>query len=297
MDEVVAMLEGARPVTSLDGTVAPAPTEGGMSKGALIGAAAAAVAILGAGAWFAMKAGPSAEEQVQIARTAIDQALPGVECSWLQAADVNAGEPLSIRMTGVAGDPTAARNQIGQALQGAGVAAANVNVDEVALIQPQGCSALQTFGKVRSNGEAHLAVDQREFEMAKQPAGAQYAVASVAKVKFTPPSGKDLSLLGIEPNGEMSELLPDRAALDQAVAAGIIRQLQSGEYELSIDMDHTGWSGLVLLTGDGPFDKAVTQPALSARGPDWQNQFVAAASERDWKSEMLWFKSVDKQPN
>jgi serine/threonine-protein kinase len=301
MDEVVAMLEGsgttARPVTSLDGTVAPAPTKGGMSKGAVVGAAAAAVAILGAGAWFATNAGPSAEEQVQIARTAVDQALPGVECSWLQAADVKAGAPLSIRMTGVAGDPTAARNRIGQAVQGAGVAGANVNVDEVALIQPQGCSALQTFGKVRATGRPHLAVDQREFEMAKQPAGAQYAVASVAKVKFTPPSGKDLSLLGIEPNGEMSELLPDRAALDQAVAAGIIRQLPSGEYELSIDMDHTGWSGLVLLTGDGPFDKAVTQPALSARGPDWQNQFVAAASERDWKSEMLWFKSVDKQPN
>jgi serine/threonine-protein kinase len=301
MDDVVAMLDGtgstARPATSLDGTIAPAPAKGGMSKGALVGAAAAAVAILGAGAWFAMNAGPGPEEQVQIARTAIDQALPAVECSWLQAADVKAGEPLSVRMTGVAGNPTGARYQIGHAIQGAGLTAATVNVEEVALIQPQGCSALQTFGKVRASGEQHLAVDQREFEMAKQPAGAQYAVASVAKVKFRPPSGKDLSLIGIEPNGELSELLPNRAALDEAVAAGIVTQLPTGEYQLSIDMDHTGWSGLVLLTGDGPFDKAITQPSLSARGPDWQNQFVAAASEREWKSEMLWFKSVDKQPN
>ena len=301
MDDVVAMLEGsgttAGSAASLDGTTAPAPVKTGPSKGVLVGAAAAAVAILGAGAWFAMNAGPGPKEQVQIARTAVEQALPGVECSWLQATEVAAGEPVSIRMTGVAGNPTSARNQISQAVQGAGVTAADVNVDEVALIQPQGCSALQTFGKVRANSEPHLVVNQREFEMAKQPSGAQYPVASVAKVKFSPPSGKDLSLIGIEPNGELSELLPNRAALDEAVAAGIIAQLPSGEFELSIDMDHTGWSGLVLLTGDGPFDKSVTQPALSARGPDWQNQFVAAASERDWKSEMLWFKSVDKQPN
>jgi serine/threonine-protein kinase len=142
-----------------------------------------------------------------------------------------------------------------------------------------------------------MSVPQREFEMMRQPEGAQYPVASVAKVQFRPPAGKDLSLLGIEPNGELSELLPNRQALDQAVAAGIIKQSGQGAYEISIDMDHTGWSGLVLLTGDGPFDKAVTQPAVAARGPDWQSSFVNAASERDWKSEMLWFKSVDKQPN
>jgi serine/threonine-protein kinase len=301
MEEVVAMLDGggmpARPAAALNGTVAAEPAKGGISKGALIGAAAAAAAILGAGAWFAMNAGPNAEEQAQIARTAIDQALPGVECSWLTVADLQAGEQMSVRLTGVAGNPATARTQLTQAIQSAGVDAASVNVDEVALIQPQGCSALQTFGKVRAGGQPHLLVDQREFEMVRQPPGAQYAIASVAKIKLRPPSGKDLSLLGLEPNGTLAELLPNRAALDKAVAGGLITQLPSGDYEISIDMDHRGWSGLVLLTGDGPFDKALTQPALSARGVDWQNAFVAAASEREWKSEMIWFKSVDKQPN
>jgi serine/threonine-protein kinase len=77
----------------------------------------------------------------------------------------------------------------------------------------------------------------------------------------------------------------------------VIKQTGPGAYQLSIDMDHIGWSGLVLLTGDAPFDKAATQPALTARGPDWQSSFVATASERDWKSEMLWFRSVDQKPN
>jgi serine/threonine-protein kinase len=291
MDEVVAMLDGSgmgnRPAEIV---------EQPKSKGPLIGAAVAGLAILGAGAFFALNSGPSPEEQVGIARTAIDQALPGVECSWLNAAAVQPGEPLSVRLAGVAGNPTAARTQITDAVTKAGVEAASVNVDEVAIIRPEGCSALQTFGRVRGS-ETHMSVPRREFEMMRQPEGAQYPVASVAKVQFRPPAGKDLSLLGIEPNGELSELLPNRQALDQAVAAGIIKQSGQGAYEISIDMDHTGWSGLVLLTGDGPFDKAVTQPAVAARGPDWQSSFVNAASERDWKSEMLWFKSVDKQPN
>jgi hypothetical protein len=41
-----------------------------------------------------MKAGPSPEEQVQIARTAVEQALPGVECSWLYVVDLQAGRAL-----------------------------------------------------------------------------------------------------------------------------------------------------------------------------------------------------------
>ncbi len=291
MDEVVAMLGGPGAVERVETIV---EVQRGPSKGVLIGAAVAVLALAGGGIWYAMNAGPSPEEQVQIARTAVEQALPAVECSWLNVVGVQAGEPLSVRMTGVAGNPTAARNQITEAITGAGIGAANVSVDEVAIIRPEGCSALQTYGKVRSNAGFHMSVPSREFEMMRQPDG---PTVSRALIEFKPPQGKDLSLLGIEPNGELSELLPNRAALDQAVAGGIIKQTAPGAYQISIDMDHTGWSGLVLLTGDSPFDKAVTQPALTARGPDWQNGFVAMASERDWKSEMIWFKSVDKKPN
>ena len=60
-----------------------------------------------------------------------------------------------------------------------------------------------------------------------------------------------------------------------------------------------GEAGLLTVATriDPRFDKAVTQPPPEARGDDWQSNFVATASERDWKSEMIWFKSVDKQPN
>lgn len=300
MDDVLAMLDGSglRARTAEEGASLVPGESRGISRPALIGAVAAGLVILGAGAWFATRsAGPSPEEQVQLARNAVNQALPGVECSWLDTAAVQGGDPLAVRMTGVAGNPVAARNRIMQAVTGAGVTNAAVNVDEVAIIRPQGCSALEAFGKIRATGDKHMSVPQREFEMTPQPAGSQYPVASKAQITLRPPEGKDLALLGIEPNGELSELLPSRQALDQAVSEGIIEQTGPGEYRVSIDMDHTGWSGLVLLTGDGPFDKAITQPAVEARDEQWQNDFVATASERDWKSEMIWFKSVDKQPN
>jgi eukaryotic-like serine/threonine-protein kinase len=301
MDDVLAMLDGAgmggRTMLG-DGTLFAPGEARGVSKPALFGAIAAGVAILGAGAFFATRSsGPSPEEEVQLARVAINQAMPSIECSWLDIAGIQAGEPLAIRMTGVAGNPVAARTRVSQAVTTAGVTNPAVNVDEVAIIRPQGCSALQAFGKIRATGDKHMSVPQREFEMTAQPAGSQYPVASQAQVTLRPPDGKDLSLLGIEPNGTLSELLPSRQALEQAVADGVIEQIGPGEYRVDIDMNHTGWSGLVLLVGDGPFDKAVTQPPIDARGEEWQSNFVATASERDWKSEMIWFKSVDKQPN
>jgi serine/threonine-protein kinase len=266
----------------------------GPSKGVLIGGALAVLALAGGGAWFAMNAGPSPEEQVQIARTAVEQALPNVECSWLNIVGVQAGEPLSVRMTGVAGNPTGARNQITQAITAAGIEAANVSVEEVALIQPAGCSALQTYGKIRSNAAPAMSVAQREFETMRQSDGPTVARA---KVQLNPPQGKDMALFGIEPKGLFSDMLSSRTALNEAVAAGNPKQIAPGVYEVTMDLDHTGWSGLILLTGDGPFDGTLTQPDVNARGPDWQSNFVATASEREWKAEMLWFKSVDKQPN
>ena len=272
---------------------AGAPPPAGVSKGVLVGGGLAAAAAIGAIAWLALDQGPTPEEQVQMARVAISQTLPSVECSWLNVAGIEAGEPVAVRMTGVAGDPTAARSRISQALTQAGVTP-SVNFDDVALIRPQGCSALQTFGKIRQTGGQQLSVSQREFEREAQPEGPPQALAELT-VKV--PEDKNFALLGIEPNGNIDTMLPDRAAFDQAVADGLITKDQGGAFKVPFLMDHIGWSGLILLTGDPPFEPAVVEPDVEARGPEWQSNFVATASERDWRAEMLWIRSVDKKPN
>ena len=309
MDAVIAMLDGAGVggrTMFADGTMFAPGEARGVSKPALFGAIAAGVAILGAGAWFAIgSSAPSPEEQVQMARVAINQTMPSVECSWLDIAGIQAGEPVAIRMAGVAGNPVAARTQISQAVTSAGVTNPAVNVDDVAIIRPQGCTYLQALGKVRRSGVPQMSVSQREFELVPQPPGSEHPLLSQAVVTFRPPEGQDFAVLGIEPNGELSEVLPNRAAFDAAVSSfqslpedqRPIAETGPGTYRLKIDMWHNGWSGLVLVTGDGPFDPAVVRPAVDRRGDEWQGNFVATASERDWKSEMLWFRSVDKQPN
>lgn len=288
MDEVLKELGHGAYVPG-EGGAAPA----GVSKGVLIGGGLAAAAAIGAIAWLALDRGPTPEEQVQIARVAINQTLPSVECSWLTVADIQAGDSVAVRMAGVAGDPTAARSRISQALSAAGVTP-SVNFDDVAIIRPQGCSALQTFGKIRQTGGQQLSVAQREFEREAQPEGAPQALAALT-VKV--PEDKNFSLLGIEPNGNIDIFVPDRDAFEAAVADGTVTRDQEGAFKVPFLMDHVGWSGLILLTGDAPFEPAIVEPDVAARGADWQSNFVATASERDWKAEMLWIRSVDKKPN
>ena len=189
----------------------------------LIGGGAAVLALLGGLGWLAFGAAASPRAtRSSSPRGAIQQVLPSVECSWLDAASIEGGERVAVRMTGVAGNPTAARTQIAQALAEAGVNNADLNFDEVAIIRPQGCSALQTFGKIRKGGAPHMSVAQREFEMTRQPAGSRYPVASQADVTFKPAEGQDFALMGIEPDGELSVVLPNRAAFDEAVAGEAI---------------------------------------------------------------------------
>ena len=308
MDDVLAMLDGAGLGGRFGGdgaTFAPGGEARGVSKPALFGAIAAGVAILGAGAWFALgSGGPSPEERVQLATSTINQALPSVECSWLSVGSIQPGEQMAVRLTGVAASPTEARNTISKALTAADLPS-TVNVDEVALIQQQGCSALDTYRKIRNLGEQHLSVPSREFERVRQPPGAAYEIASQAVITIKAPAGQDFSIFGIEPKGLLSPLVASREELDALVAQEasvpeqqrVVEKAGPDSYRIKPFMDHTGWSGLVMLTGEAPFDPQLTQPAPEARGPEWQNNFVAAASEQNWKSEMIWFRSVDKQPN
>jgi serine/threonine-protein kinase len=290
MDEVLKELGHGAYVPGAGG----APPPAGVSKGVLIGGGLAAAAAIGAIAWLALDRGPTPEEQVQIARVAINQTLPSVPCSWLGVEDVQSGEQTSVRMNGVAGSPGEAQSRISRALTGAGLERAAINFGDVALIRPAGCSALETYGKIRQTGAPQLSVTKREFEREAQPEGPPQALAELT-VKV--PGDKNFSLLGIEPNGNIDVILADRAAFDEAVAADVVSKDSAGAYKVPFLMDHVGWSGLILLTGDAPFEPAVVEPDVNARGPDWQSNFVATASERDWKAEMLWIRSVDKVPN
>ncbi len=312
----------------LPGTVVPGTPAGGggSSKGLLVGGLLAAALALGGGAWYLMRDGglsgfgfgtgtgnsqqgnqiapppPPPSNPVEAARAAINSALPSVTCTWLDVGDVTGGASgVRVAVRGVAGDESAARGELQQALQRAGIANGTVDFGDVAPITQAGCAALDTYRQVRATGDFHLSVPQLRFEMTPQPPGAAYAGrdASRATVNFNFGNLQgDFALMGIEPNGMIEYTVPDRADFDARLASsrnGVpITDLGGDRYQLLIDADHEGWSGIILISGQGPFPQEVVAPQVGARGPTWQQQFLSMAAERGWRVEMVWYESINR---
>jgi eukaryotic-like serine/threonine-protein kinase len=305
MDAVLDELSGRT-----DAGVAPPPKS---NLPLILGGGAAALA-LAAGAWFALGRGEPQQaggpgrpgitaaptDPVQMAREAIDSTLPSVSCTWLNVTKVEKqGDRMLVALTGVAGNPAAAQNEVSRALGAAKIQNAEINFDEVAPITQSGCAALDTYRQIRVPDARHLSVAQRSFEMRLQPAGTAYPGENAANAIITLNVGdpkSDFTLIGLEPSGVITQLIPSREAFEatRKQNATFATDLGGDRFRLQIDLDHQGWSGLLLLTGKPPFAKATVAPDLGARGPDWRNSFVSTAANSNWQADMVWFKSVDE---
>jgi serine/threonine-protein kinase len=236
---------------------------------------------------------------VEIARATLNSALPQVTCTWLDIGDVQAGPPVAVAMRGVAGNGGAAQTELGQALTRAGLANASVNFGDVAPITQAGCSALDTYRQIRNDGASRISSSQPRYEMTTLQTGqnAGQSGASVP-VEINPGDAPDFALVGIEPTGAITMLIPNREALLNAMSqpGSEISDQGNGRYRINIDVTHSSWSGVMLVTGTN-FDAALLAPMVGARGPDWQQQFLSAASNGGWRADMVWFETVNQQPD
>ncbi|MDQ8757652.1 serine/threonine-protein kinase [Sphingosinicella sp. LHD-64] len=326
MEDVVAMLSGGAGATPAPPPPPPTgpttaagtstPSGGGASKGLLVGGLLAAALAAGAAAWYLMPPpgpGPVPEppknevvvdpgDPVATARSAVNSVLPSVSCTWLDIANVDRqGEGVRVAMRGVAGDGGAAQREINQALTAAGVQNATVDFGDVAPITQAGCAALDTYRQVRASDNYKLSATQPRYEMVMQPPGTAYAgeeaATAVLNFNFGDPT-LDFAILGIEPSGIIQTIVPNRGNFEAALASSQggrpIANEGNDRYRLSIDLDHLGWSGIILVTGRAPFDVPIVAPPVGSRGPSWQQQFLSAAAERGWRVEMVWFESVNR---
>lgn len=296
-----------------------APPGGGLKVALVIGVIVAAL-LAAAAAWYAFGGlGGGGEKDdgneivpdnrvvpqgdpVAAARNAINTALPSVSCTWLDISGIDRTEGgLRIALRGVAGSMRAAQDELQQALAGARVTGARLDFGDVAEIVPAGCAALDTFRQVRADSATHLSVPQPRFEMMIQPEGLPYARqnASNAVIDLNLDGGPaDFAMLGLEPNGEFTTIVPNRQVFNANVGTpeSPIVNVGNGRYRLNIDLNHNGWSGIILVGGQGPFDLDLVSPPVGSRGPAWQQRFLTVAAQRNWRVEMIWFESVDRVP-
>ncbi len=312
MEEVLARLGGGGsappppPPPPVDAAPVAARSSGGPNKGLLIGGAALVAALaIGGGAWYFMQddgieivdgneVGPADDappgDPEAVARSAINSALPSVTCTWLDIGSVQSGDgSLRVAMKGVAGDGRAAQQELMRALSGAGLQNVTVGFGDVAPITPAGCAALDTYRQVRASSDYRLSIPQTRYPMGS-PANLEFDLSDVSR---------DFALLGIEPSGAITMLIPNRAAFETEVRRSVdgrpIADLGNGRYRLSINVTHQGWSGFILVSGQGPFDRDLVAPPFGSRGPSWQQEFLSAASRGNWRVEMAWFESVSPE--
>jgi serine/threonine-protein kinase len=247
----------------------------------------------------------ASSDPVEAATVAVDAALPSVSCTWLTIASIKpVNGRLQVALTGVAGDPSAAQNEIGRTLSSQNIANADLDFAQVSPITPAGCAALDAYRQISSRDPGRLTVAQRQFEMRRQASDEAYAgkiaANAIITVNVADPS-LDFALVGLEPSGKIDALIPSRAAFAEQLRASHggkpITDLGGDRYRLQIDLDHQGWSGLLLMTGKGPFDADIVAPPLGARGAEWRDKLVQRASEGNWQATMVWFKSVDEAPD
>lgn len=330
MDEVLAALEPAAPIAAaapqpeIPRTVfQPLPPKPELAKPAarkkkggaplplLLGVGALAVAILGGAGFFLMRGGgdepaapaaaaASGVPQAERARQAIEAALPGIRCTWLditRAADEGGGVALSV--AGVAGSPAAAQAAVAEAASKAGVVLAEMNLQDVAPVQREVCEPLNVFRAIRADTSANgrrLSSAQAKYEIMRQDNGILEARAVIEMALRDP--GLNFAIFGLEPTGEITALADSRAAF-QALAQGnpLITVEPNDTYKLSMRTDHQGWSGILLLTGQGPFAPELVAAPPSGRGADWNQKVLDAARAGGWRAEMVWYRTADQQPN
>jgi serine/threonine protein kinase len=225
---------------------------------------------------------------------ALKGTLASVSCSWLDIAQVSrTGAGAIVSLQGAAGRPNEIAAQVNQILAAKNLPAAQVNVRDVAPLDTAECPTIDVLRQIRDAAGSRISVPQRRIEMSKLTSGAYAGSLGAKAIVDFDLSDLDaqVALFGIEPSGNIVQLTSDRAELVNASD-----DLGDGRYRLTIDVDHAGWSGMLLLSGRKPFDGSLLAGPPGSRTGDWSNRFRSAAQKDGWEAEMVWFETVDEQP-
>jgi eukaryotic-like serine/threonine-protein kinase len=225
----------------------------------------------------------------------LNAGLPSIACTWLDVVSVTGSQNgVSVVLRGVAGNPAVAQTAVNQLLLAKAIKVTSIDSTDVAPIQGSECGPLEAFRQIRSISQDGISVPQRQFEMSALNEGEfKGSVGAKAVINFDFSNGAgDYALFGLEPSGMISE----EAKTKDEITTGFT-PISKDRYRLEIYVTHTGWSGLLLLSGRKPISAGFVAGPAGSRNAAWTQRFLSAAKVGGWKAEMVWFKTVDEQPN
>ena len=239
-------------------------------------------------------------DPVATTRNVLASGLSKVVCGWLDVESVEGGKgsPVSIALKGVSGQSTQAIAQIEKMLKSAGVGGVSVNYADIASVPASFCGPLEAFGQFKSSGVGRLTLPQKRFEMAplagnlpKEYLG-QLGTRAIIEIDVQGTTGQT-ALVAIGETGEMQLLSVNMTGLDK----DFLQPEGNRRYRLTLPTTNAGWSGILLIDGKGPFNRPLFDHSAGSLGQDWPQKFTAAAKAQSWKTEMVWFQSVNDQPD
>jgi serine/threonine-protein kinase len=234
--------------------------------------------------------------QALSAGQAINAALPGMSCSWLDVSGaVQTGSP--VKLVGASGSPATVQDSVIAAAQGAGVTLPVTSVDLTGVAQAdQGaCSALDAFRSFKAAAGA-LTTTAATYTITRGPDGKLTGQPSITLAPHN--AAQDFALLRMDPLGRTSVIYANRAAFQAVKPADATITDQGGDsFSVQDDAFNTnGWTGLLLLTGTGPFDADLLTKAPPSRDVSWIDQVRQAATAGGWKASMVWYKVENDAP-
>jgi hypothetical protein len=234
-------------------------------------------------------------------RAALSSYAGSAHCAWLTAEPARGPNGMTLRLGGLAGDPPAVEQQVRTLIKAAGLSA-DVDASDLNRVGPQACGALDTLLRFRESPPgSSMAVPRGEFGLNGHAAGCDRQAGVQANpltvITVLPPA--DFTLLGMESNGRLQQVVADRADFMADVKSNpALFAVQNGSLVLRLCVDKQTWSRTpllieVLVKGQGPFNLDplnVKQEDAVFVDQDWQDRFWANARANGWTTELVWFR-------
>jgi adenylate cyclase len=276
------------------------------SRQMAIGGGGAAALLLGLVIWWAWPDGASRQSVnqngglAQIERpapagdfnAAVQQAVAGVPCSWLDILPAGGGEgSRRVLLRGVALSEQGLERELTRRLADQGFPNVEIDTAGVGVIEGVACPALDALRPFKARGRSLLTAPETDIQVRENV---------LTEVGLTlPPDQRDFFLVSIDQNGTATAgSISSRAALEERYREEQARGLTfvtrtSAGYKLRLGSLEPGWHGVVMIvTDDVAQDVFPGPPGLPQDSQAWQTQIPAIARRENWAVHIRWVRGT-----